>query len=181
MKIAALLANGFEEIEAITTIDVLRRAGFHVDTIALQDLQVTGSHGITVVADRSFEDQEVYDVLFLPGGQPGVAHLSEDPRVIQMIQTYMHQNKIIAAICAAPLALQKAGILNDKNITSYPMKEAATQFKEANYLEDNVVVDGNLITSRGVGTALDFAFALVEHLGKSSENLRKSMVYHLDH
>lgn len=179
MKIAALLANGFEETEAIATIDILRRAGFQVDMLSIHDKIVTGSHQIPVVADALLKDAQFYDALFLPGGQPGTTNLANDQRVIKLVQTFAAADKPIGAICAAPLVLEKAGILANRRMTSYPMKDAAHQFADAQYLEETVVLDGKLLTSRGVGTVLPFAFAFVELLGKSSADLQKSVVYSL--
>lgn len=177
MNVIALLAPGFEETEAIGTIDILRRANIHVDLVSIGSLEVTGSHGITVKADKRFESLEEYDALFIPGGQPGVTNLCSDNRVIQLIRTYHAQNKLIGAICAGPLALEKADILGGKNITSYPMKDRELHFKDAIYHEKNVVKDGNLLTSRGVGTVLEFGFAFVEALGLDSTGIQKSTLY----
>lgn len=178
MKVAALLAQGFEETEAITTIDILRRAGIQVDCVSIQDeIIVEGSHGIKIVADKLFLNMNEYDALFLPGGQPGTNHLKADHRVLTLVQDYVSQNKWVAAICAAPLVLEAAGVLNQKTITSYPMSDVKSLFPHSHYSEELVVRDGRILTSRGVGTALDFGFALVECLGIESAQLQKSTLF----
>ena len=114
-KIAVLLSQGFEETEALATVDVLRRAGFSCDMVSMDAgnggdaaLQVTGSHGITVVADKAFEEMDAYDMVVLPGGLPGAEHLRDDARVIALLRRFDAQGRFIAAICAAPMALKEA-------------------------------------------------------------------------
>lgn len=180
-KIAVLLAEGFEEIEAITPVDVLRRAGFEVDLVSIGQKIVKGSHQIAIESTKSWENMDAYDALFLPGGQPGATNLAKEPRVLELIQNYHKNNKVIAAICAAPTVLQAAGILKGVKITSYPMANVEERFEGAIYLNDNVVLDGNILTSRGVGTALEFAFALVDLLGSDSTDLKRSTLYQIKH
>ncbi len=177
MKVAALLANGFEETEAISVIDILRRANITVDLVSIKDEVVESSHGIKLVADKLFEDMNQYDALFLPGGQPGTNNLKADTRVLSLVQDYVSQNKWVVAICAAPLVLEEAGVLNQKAITSYPMGDPKTIFPDAHYSEELVVKDGKIITSRGVGTALYLGFAFVEALGLDSTQLQKSTLF----
>ncbi len=177
MKVAALLANGFEETEAITTIDILRRAGVHVDLVSIGEKIVEGSHGIKLITDKPFEKMNDYDALFLPGGQPGTNNLKADQRVLSLVQDYVSQNKWVAAICAAPLVLQEAGVLNQKTITSYPMGDPKPLFPTSHYSEELVVKDGKILTSRGVGTALNFGLAFVESLGLDSSSLQKSVLF----
>ena len=177
MKFACLLANGFEETEMITVVDLLRRAKIEIDLVSIGDLDVTGSHGIMVKADKLWEDMDQYDGLFLPGGQPGSTHLGNDERVINLIQKYNKEDKWLSAICAAPSVFAKANIIKGKRITSYPMSNINELFKEAIYLEDFVVQDGKLITSRGVGTALHFGTHLVEALGYDAKALRDSILF----
>lgn len=180
-KIACLLADGFEETEAVATIDVLRRAGFEVDLVALHDKKVTSSHQIKLFADKHFEDMDGYDALFLPGGQPGTNNLAAEPKVLDLLRAYHREGKLIAAICAAPTVLAKAGILDGKQVTSYPSSNDGRIFAQAAYREDVVVRDGNILTSRGVGTVLPFAYAFVEALGYDSTRLQETMLYTLVH
>ena len=177
MKFACLLANGFEETEMVTVVDLLRRAKIEVDLVSIGDLKVTGSHGITVLADKLWEDMEHYDGLFLPGGQPGSTHLGNDERVINLIQKYNKADKWLSAICAAPIVFAKADIIKDRRITSYPMSNVDELFKDAVYLEDFVVQDGKLITSRGVGTAQHFGLYLVDALGYDAKSLSDSILF----
>jgi 4-methyl-5(b-hydroxyethyl)-thiazole monophosphate biosynthesis len=178
-RILCLLADGFEETEAIATVDVLRRAGCLVDLVSMNDTRsVLSSHKIEVIADRTWDpDLRDYDLLFLPGGQPGTNNLAADPRVLGIVHEFHVQNKWVTAICAAPLVLAKAGILKGKRVTSYPTEKQNEIYKDAIYLENLVVKDGNIITSRGVGTVLDFAYTLVDALGIDSEPLKKAMLF----
>lgn len=161
-KALLLLAEGFEEIEAVTIIDVLRRAAIDVTVAALVSSPVRGAHGIVVTADTTLAlaDTESFDALVLPGGMPGSKHLREDARVLELVQRFVRANKLTAAICAAPTALEAAGVLSGRRATSYP----GNALPSAKYQEDSVVEDGPLLTSRGVGTALEFALALVTRL-----------------
>ncbi len=177
MKFACLLANGFEETEMITVVDLLRRSKIEVDLVSMGDLNVTGSHGIAVLADKLWEDMDHYDGLFLPGGQPGSTHLGNDERVIDLIQKYNKADKWLSAICAAPSVFAKANIIKGKKITSYPMPNVDELFKDAIYLEDFVVQDGKLITSRGVGTAQHLGLYLVEVLGYDAKALSDSILF----
>ena len=176
-KVATILANGFEEIEALTIVDVLRRAGIACDLIGMEET-VTGSHQISVVVDRLWNgDLSDYDGVFLPGGMPGATNLRDNEKVQSLIKKYNKENKIVAAICAAPIALAKAGVIEGKKVTSYPgFKE---ELGNVNYVEeDTVVVDGNIITSRGPATALVFGLEILKKLGyeKEAEEIREGML-----
>jgi 4-methyl-5(b-hydroxyethyl)-thiazole monophosphate biosynthesis len=158
--VLAILAEGFEEIEAVTPIDLLRRAGVGVTIAALTpDLPVIGRNGLTVHADLPLADlppAAAFDALFLPGG-PGVKHLRASEAVLQLVRAQHAAGRWIAAICAAPTALHDAGILSGRRHTAH--------FSVAHELphllaDQRVVLDGNLLTSRGAGTALDFGLAL---------------------
>jgi protein deglycase len=177
MKFACLLANGFEETEAITVIDCLRRAGVEVDIVSIHEMNVKGSHGISVVADKLFSDMDHYDGLFLPGGQPGSTHLGNDERVLSLVRDYANKDKWISAICAAPTVLAKAGILVGKHVTSYPSANTNGIFDDSIYLEDLVVVDGKLVTSRAMGTAIHLGLKLVQVLGYDSHKLSQSILF----
>lgn len=155
------LADGFEEIEALTIIDVLRRAGLKVETVGVVGSTITGAHGVRVIADkRLMEISEDYDAIVLPGGSPGYVNLSRTAKIIEILKKMSEQGKIIAAICGAPAVLAKAGILENKKATIYPGMERELPRPRG----DRVVVDGNIITSQSAGTAMEFALKLVEIL-----------------
>lgn len=161
-----LIADGSEEIEAVTVIDILRRAGIEVVVAGLSDDPITASRGVRLIPDRTLDGLQVtdFDVLVLPGGNGGTEAFEADDRVQAMIKAAASADMFLAAICAAPRALHKAGVLTGKRVTSYPGaldKHDGTY----TYVEEAVVRDGNLITSRGPGTALDFALSLVDRLG----------------
>ena len=160
-KVLIYLAPGFEEIEAVTIIDLLRRAHIEVTVSGLSEKSVTGSHGITILSDITLEqvNPTEYDYLVLPGGQPGTNNLKNNTKVLESVKNFMEDNKLIGAICAAPTVLWEAGILENKRVTSYPSEKAV--FTSAVYEETSVVKDGNIITSRSVGTAIDFALDLI--------------------
>ena len=174
-KVAVILANGFEEIEALTVVDVLCRANITCHMVGFED-KVTGSHAIQVQADHVFEgDLSDYDVIVLPGGMPGAAHLRDNEQLITELQKFEQVGKIVAAICAAPIALNRAGLLEERNFTCYDGVQ--DQIADGHYHKETVVVDGNIITSRGPATALAFAYHLVETLGGDAESLRNGMLY----
>ncbi|EMD17587.1 DJ-1 family protein [Eggerthia catenaformis OT 569 = DSM 20559] len=180
MKQAAiLLADGFEEIEALGTVDILRRGQINVDIVSTKSiLTVVSSRKIIVTADKLFVDMNDYDMIILPGGLPGASSLRDDPKVIKLLQDYSSRNKYIAAICAGPMALGKAGIAVNKKVTSYPDDETKSYLKESDYQDDDsVVVDGHLITSRGPGTTFAFAYKLLELLEADPSPLKQGMLY----
>lgn len=175
-----LLADGFEEIEAVSVIDILRRAGIKVTIASLDFKLVTGAHNVMIKSDCLVESipEYEYDMLILPGGLTGVENLAESDSVKSIIKLFQVEDKYIAAICAAPTLLNKVGILSGKTITSYPsVRDEFKKVKE--YVEDAVVIDGKLITSRGPGTAMAFAYALAEILvdKKTADSLKEGMVY----
>lgn len=156
-----LLSDGFEEIEAVTIIDVLRRGGVTVTTASLADGRVTGSHQITLEADQLLAGVAVesFDALVLPGG-PAAKTLREDERAQAAIRQAAAAGKLLGAVCAGPTALEVAGVLAGKRATVYP----GNQLPSAQQVEARVVEDGNVITSRGPGTTMEFALALVKRL-----------------
>ena len=160
------LAPGFEEIEAITVIDLLRRAGIEVHTAALGALRVTGSHGIAVEADILLDDVRAsdFDMIVLPGGMPGAEHLKQDARVIELLRQFATQGRYTAAICAAPGVLAHAGLLTGRAATSFPGFLDAGSAPGIRLKSEPVVTDGKVVTSRGPGTAIDFGLALIELL-----------------
>lgn len=159
------LAQGCEELEAVTVMDILRRAGVQVTAASLGEKTINASRGTVLLADMTLDEalEQDYDMVVLPGGMPGSEHLKNDPRIITRLQHMAAQGKTIAAICAAPMALHAAGLLEGRRATSFPGVLEALPGSHI-VLDDPVVVDGNIITSRGPGTALDFALTLVEIL-----------------
>jgi len=159
-----LLAEGFEELEAIAPLDLLRRAGIDVTVAALSPgIHVTGRCGLTVHADAPLDAlpaNTLFDALVLPGG-PGVKHLRADPRVRASVLAHHAGGRLLAAICAAPTVLFDAGLLAGRRYTAHP--SVASELIER-LGDERVVLDGRILTSRGAGTALDFGFALVEQL-----------------
>ena len=174
-KVAVILANGFEEIEALTVVDVLRRANITCHMVGFGE-KVTGSHAIQVQANRVFDGNlSEYDMIVLPGGMPGSAHLRDNESLISELQKCNQGGKKLAAICAAPIALNQAGLLEGRNFTCYDGVQE--QIADGHYSKETVAVDGNVITSRGPATALAFAYHLVETLGGDAESLRNGMLY----
>ena len=183
MKVAVLLATGYEEGESLFVVDVLRRAGFQAESVSTTgELLVAGAQGIVSKADRLLDDDiKDYDMIVLPGGQPGVTNLDANEKVIEMVRYFDAQHKWVAAICAAPKVLHTAGIYKGRRLTSYPVEKYKQLFVgEAEYVEDEIVViDDNLITSRGPATTLPFAYTLVDVLGGDGDALREKMQYNL--
>jgi 4-methyl-5(b-hydroxyethyl)-thiazole monophosphate biosynthesis len=167
------LATGFEDVEAITVIDLLRRAQIEVVTAGLADGPVRGSRGTVVVPDTTLDQalQRNFDMVVLPGGQPGATNLEQDSRLRVLLQKMARQGHYTAAICAAPKVLAAAGLLDGKHATSFPGSLDARQFPKVRIGNQDVVTDGKVITSRGPGTAMDFALTLIEHLaGREKRN-----------
>jgi protein deglycase len=167
MNVVVLLAPGFEELEAVTIVDVLRRAGVSVLLAGITPSPIEGGHGIKVMTNLSIDDVETYDALVLPGGNPGYINLERDQRVLKLIRAAYDAGKYVGAICAAPHVLGKAGIMKGATATWYPGIEIAG----AKRVEERVVRFGKIITSQGPGTAIDFAIDLVAVL-TSEENAR---------
>ncbi len=163
-KVIVPLARGFEEIEASTIIDTLRRADNDVTTAGLGGTKVVGAHRIKIQAEQRLKNvnSKVFDALILPGGMPGTDNLKRNSNIIQLVKEFDATDRLIGAICAAPLVLLDADILEGRVFTSYP--GFAERFTGLDYREQRVVQDDNLITSRGPGTALEFALELVNYL-----------------
>jgi 4-methyl-5(b-hydroxyethyl)-thiazole monophosphate biosynthesis len=163
-RVLVPLAEGFEELEAVTIIDILRRAGVEVVVASLGGSPVTGSHGIRLAADTPLAAlaEQDFDMIALPGGMPGADRLKKEPLITQLVRRLHDKGRPVAAICAAPMVLAAAGVLDGRRATSFPGFLADAGATEV--VGDAVVVDGGVITSRGPGTALDFALALVENL-----------------
>ena len=178
-KVGVILADGFEEIEAVTVVDILRRAELEVVIYGLDKEIITGSRGVKIVTDRKMlEFEQDLDALVFPGGMPGAKNLADSEKVNEWIQKMTAQKKIIAAICASPaVVLAPLGVLEGKKTTCYPGMEGSFSEKTT-YLQEDVVVDENIITSRGPATALRFSLALVEKLTckETTETLRKKVL-----
>ncbi len=178
--IYVFLAEGFEEIEAITVIDVLLRGEVDVKTVSITDsLQVTGSHGISVIADTVIDKTDIKnaDAVIFPGGMPGTKNLDESKEVDRIIFEANNSGKWIAAICAAPMILGKRGLLKGKEAVCFPGFEK--YLEGAVVKADKAIVSANIITSRGAGTAFDFAWTILSVIGKKNigDKLRQSMLY----
>ena len=163
MKALCLLAEGFEDVEALAPVAILRRAGIKTDLCSLGDLIVIGSHGERVIADLSLEDvrDEEYDCLMLPGGK-GHVNLEKDERVLQLIRKFASSDRYIAAICAAPTILGRMGLLKGRNYTCFTLQN---EDFGGYYHHQHVVVDGRLITARAMAASIDYGLKLVEILG----------------
>lgn len=181
MKVIVFLADGFEEVEALTVVDYLRRKDVVVDTVSITDDQkVRGAHDIIVLADKkidSIDDLDSYDGAIVPGGMPGATNLRDDEKVIDILSKMNKANKLVAAICAGPIVLKRAGIIGDKKVTSYPGFEE--ELKGGIYIEEPVVRDGNIITSRGPAFAVDFAIEIISYLlgDQRAEELKGDILY----
>lgn len=181
VKTMVVLAPGFEEGETVEIIDVLRRAKFQCDSVSIAGEMVTGFSGIAVQADKVLGDDitqfQDYDMIVLPGGWIGVDNLLADERVLELVRWYDSHDKWVAAMCAAPNVLAKAGITKGRTVTSYPGPKCEPNFADANYVQDVVARDGKMVTSRGPATALPFAFALVDVLGGDSTFIKGRLLY----
>jgi 4-methyl-5(b-hydroxyethyl)-thiazole monophosphate biosynthesis len=167
------LAAGFEDLEAVTVIDLLRRAQIEVVTAGLTAGPVRGSRGTTVIPDTTLDEalQRQFDMVVLPGGQPGATNLEQDARIRTLLQNMAGQGRYTAAICAAPKVLAAAGLLDGKRATGYPGTLDTGQFPRVRVEDLETVADGKIVTSRGPGTAMDFALTLIELLaGREKRN-----------
>ena len=165
-RVLVPLAPGFEDLEAITIVDLLRRAGVEVITAGLEPGLVEGARGMRVQPDAALADvcTQSFDMIALPGGMPGAENLKNDARIQTLLKQHASAGKYTAAICAAPIALAAAGVLFNKRATSYPGFLDSLSLPGTTYVTEAVVVDGKVVTSRGPGTAMDFALTLVELL-----------------
>ncbi len=179
-KVYIFLAEGFEEIEGLTVVDILRRAGITIEMVALgSEKKVTGSHGISVEADVTFDEKDLTDgdLYVLPGGMPGTKCLAGDRRLGKLLTWAKAEGKKVAAICAAPSVLGGLGLLEGETATCYPGFEE--KLTGAKISTEEVVISGQMTTSRGMGTAIPFALELVAQLKsrEESEKLRKGIIY----
>ena len=177
-KALVLMAEGFEEIELTSIVDILRRGGVTVTIAGLKDGLITGSREIKMQPDVTLDGiKEMYDIIILPGGSPGYVNLGNDRRVIEIVKRYNAEGKIVAAICAGPSVLVKAGILGGKKATIF--KGMENELKNAVYVDKTVVVDGNILTSQGPGTAMEFAIELLKRLTgeKKAQEVQEKLLY----
>jgi len=179
-KLGVFMADGCEEIEALTVVDICRRAGIEVAMISITGEKVVkGAHEINFETDipAEFMDFDLLDGIVLPGGMPGTLNLGANKYVLQTIVDFHVKGKLVSAICAAPSVLGEAGLLKGKKATSYPGFEE--KLIGADVMQDAVVVDGNIITSRGMGTAIPFALAIVEYLldKETADKLGAAIIY----
>ena len=182
-KIGVFLAEGCEEIEALTVVDIARRAGLEVAMISVSgEKQVKGAHDITFLTDipAEYMDFDMLDGIVLPGGMPGTLNLGASEIVQKIIREFVAAGKLVAAICAAPSVLGEAYLLEGKKATCYPGFEE--KLLGATTVEEDVVVDGNIITSRGMGTAIAFALEIVRYFTDDSqaEGLSKGIIYNCE-
>lgn len=178
MKVIVPLADGVEEMEAVIIIDVLRRAGWDVVSAGLSGGIVTASRGVRLAPDAEWAhtDPEAFDGIVLPGGGPGAERLKADAKLTEAVRAMMKAGKLVAAICAAPTVLEVAGILSGRRATCYPDMQG--RLTSAEVSTDRVVIDGNLITSQGPGTAFEFALAIIAHFDgrEKADTLARQMV-----
>ena len=163
-KVAVFLAPGFEECEALMTVDLLRRAQLDTTMYSIHNTdEVTGSHNITVKADKKLNElNELFDCVVLPGGMPGTKYLMESKEVNELVVKHFNQNRLVAAICAAPSVLGELQLLQGKKATCFPGFE--DQLHGAEVLNQKTVTDGNIITAKGLGAAVEFAHAIITSL-----------------
>ncbi len=175
-KAAVIIAPGFEEGEALTIIDIIRRAEIPCDSVGLTERVVTGSHDITVLCDKVLSMEICdYDMVVLPGGLPGAVNLRDSELLMDVIRNMDSKGKYVCAMCAAPIALERAGVLEGKNYTAYVGYDE--KIKAGTFSEKEVVTDGNVVTSRGPATAYAFAYELARLLGGDTEAVKKRMLY----
>lgn len=179
-KVYIFLADGFEEVEGLTVVDLLRRAGIDIVMVSIMGKKsVRGAHNITVEADGIFEDVDFTDgdMLVLPGGMPGTTNLMKHQGLDKLLRDFDNKKKPIAAICAAPTVLSSKGMLDGKDATCYEGMEG--EMTHANIVDAPVVIDGHITTSKGVGTAIDFALSLILTLKDKDEarNIAAQILY----
>ncbi len=179
-KIAVFFADGCEEIEGLTVIDMLRRAKVEVASVSIMGRkEVHGSHGITFLTDKVLEETAIdeFDGVVLPGGMPGTTNLGAHAGVVAAAKKFAEEGKLVAAICAAPSVLGQNGILKGRRATCHPGWEG--KLEGAAFCEDKAVTDGNIITSRGMGTAVDFSLAIINWLTdeETVAHVKQGIVY----
>ena len=179
-KVYIFLADGFEDIEGLTVVDLMRRAQIDIKTVSIKDIRdITTSHGIHMQTDLVFKENDFSDadMLVIPGGMPGTKYLGEYQALCDLLTNFYKQGKKVAAICAAPTVFAALGFLEGRKATAYP--SCMDGLKGAERSLDSVVIDGNVTTSRGLGTAIDFALSLIGQLlgEKTADEIAESVVY----
>ena len=178
-KVAVFLAPGFEECEALMTVDLLRRAQLDTTMYSIHNTdEVTGSHNITVKADKKLNElNELFDCVILPGGMPGTKYLMESKEVNALVVEHFNQNRLVAAICAAPSVFGELQLLQGKKATCFPGFE--DQLHGAEVLNQKAVADGNIITAKGLGAAVEFAHAIITYLinQETADQITKTIQY----
>jgi 4-methyl-5(b-hydroxyethyl)-thiazole monophosphate biosynthesis len=173
-------AQGCEDLEAVTCVDLLRRANINVVTVGLDNLPVVGSRKTTFIPDATLDEvlANNFDLLVLPGGLPGADNLGNDERVVNLVKKMASEGKLTCAICAAPSVLAIAGVLSGKRATCYPGRLESMGLSDVTITGEAVTRDGNVITSRGPGTAIDFALAMIDALlgSETRDRVNKSLV-----
>ena len=176
-KVAVMLATGYEEGESLFVVDIMRRAGFECDAVSIGGEQVTGCHGITALADVVFDGSlDACDAVVVPGGLPGASNLAECNGFVAALRKMYDDGKLVSSICAGPMSLDKAGILDGRRFTCFPTRKDSIGQK-GTWVDEVVVQDGNVLTSQGPGTTLHFAYALVDALDGNGDALRDAMLY----
>ncbi len=175
-KIAVLFANGFEEVEGITPVDFLRRAGIDVTVVGIGGSRIRGGHSLSLEVDTTIDQLEAdqFDGVVVPGGMPGAENIANSETALRFISGIHEKGGLVAALCAAPaVVLEPLGVLKGRRATCYPGFES--RFRDATFSEERVVEDGNVLTSRGPGTAAEFALAIIRILvnGKTADDLRR--------
>lgn len=179
-KVYIFFADGFEDIEGLTVVDLMRRAGIDIQTVSIKETkEIRTSHGIDLLTDRTFRECDFSDadMLVIPGGMPGTKYLEKYKPLTELLTDFYQNGGKVAAICAAPGIFERLGFLKGRNATSYP--SVMEQLKSARTSLEPVVVDGNVTTSRGLGTAIDFSLSLIGQLEGSAkaEEIAESVVY----
>jgi len=177
---AVLFAPGFEEVEGLTVVDLLRRANINTSIIGVEGKEVTGAHKVTITTDKTLDDVNIdqLDALILPGGAPGFQNLRKNKTVLSLIKEAFEKEKIVAAICASPSVLATAGVLENKKATIYPGMEEEIKKGRGIFLNDLVVVDDTIVTSKGPATTMLFALKIVELLKdkETSEDVKNKVL-----
>ena len=179
-KVNVYLADGFEEVEGLTVVDLLRRAGIETDMVSIMGRkEITGARKIPVLADKLFEEQDDPDVIVLPGGMPGTKNLEHCEELMKQVDAFVKDGKLVCAICAAPSILGHRGHLQGRKATVYPGMEG--ELTGAEWVADKAVTDGNIITARGMGCAIAFGLAIIEKLKgeQAADEMAQKVVYQL--
>lgn len=176
MKAFIVLADGFEEIEAVSVIDILKRANIKIIKAGVGSYTIKGDHGILIKTEKTLKEinPDDYNAIILPGGSKGVENLKESEILLKIIKRYDSQNKLVCAICAAPLVLEKSGVLEKRNATIYPSLKSKIPI----FRNKKVVQDGNIITSKGPATAISFSLRITENLTnkKTADKVKKRLL-----